>query len=51
MRPLRMIIQRVPRIQTLLVMIEAPDTGKGMGVFDKCGSDDGGGAELAGGNS
>jgi hypothetical protein len=51
MQPLWMIIQQVSRIQTLLVIIKAPDTGKGMGVFDKCGSDDGEGAELAGGNS
>jgi hypothetical protein len=49
MRPLR-ITQRVPRIQTPLSTIEGPKhtTSKGVGVFDGCGSDDGG-AELAGG--
>jgi hypothetical protein len=47
-QPLQMIIQWVPRIQMPLVMIEGPNTGKGMGVFDKYRSDDGGGGWLEG---
>jgi hypothetical protein len=47
-----MITQLVPRIQTPLTAIEGSKhtTSKGVGGFNGCGSNDGGGAKVAGGD-